>query len=113
VFPPPQAHPEERQDAPYWLLVRSVRVGGKVRQEVVARLGKLDAKGRSRAQACANKLTGRRVHPSLFEPREDEFSDVEKVRLKAVRVERARRFGDGSSAWACGTHSSSTRRSTA
>lgn len=78
----------------YWLLVRSVRIGGKVRQEVVARLGKLDAKGRTRARAYANKLTGRRMHPSLFEPREDEFSDVEKVRLKAVRVERARRFGD-------------------
>ena len=70
----------------YWLLVRSVRVGGKVRQEVVARLGKLDAKGRTRAQAYANKLTGRRMHPSLFEPRDDEFSDVEKIRLKAVRV---------------------------
>lgn len=86
----------------YWLLVRSVRVGGKVRQEVVARLGKLDSKGRIRAQAYANKLTGRRVHPSLFEPREDEFSDIEKVRLKAVRVERARRFGDvflGLSLW--------------
>lgn len=86
----------------YWLLVRSVRVGGKVRQEVVARLGKLDAKGRSKAQAYANKLTGRRMHPSLFEPREDEFSDVEKIRLKAVRVERARRFGDvflGLSLW--------------
>ena len=78
----------------YWLLVRSVRIGGKVRQEVVARLGKLDAKGQTRARAYANKLTGRRMHPSLFEPREDEFSDVEKVRLKAVRVERARRFGD-------------------
>ena len=78
----------------YWLLVRSVRRGGKVRQEVVATLGKLDAKGRSRAQAYANKLTGRRVHPSLFEPRDDAVTDVEAVRLKAVRVERSRRFGD-------------------
>jgi transposase len=86
----------------YWLLVRSVRVGGKVRQQVVARLGKLDAKGRSRARAYANKLTGRRMQPGLFEPREDEFSDIEKIRLKAVRVERARRFGDvfvGLSLW--------------
>jgi transposase len=86
----------------YWLLVRSVRIDGKVRQQVVARLGKLDAKGRGRARAYANKLTGRRMHPSLFEPREDEFSDVEKVRLKAVRVERSRRFGDvflGLSLW--------------
>lgn len=86
----------------YWSLVRSVRVGGKVRQEVVAQLGKLDAKGRRQAQAYANKLMRRRMHPSLFEPREDEFSDVEKIRLKAVRVERSRRFGDvflGLSLW--------------
>ena len=78
----------------YWLLVRSVRVGRKVRQEIVATLGKLDAKGRSRAQAYANKLTGRRMHPSLFEPRDEIAADVASVQLKAVRVERARRFGD-------------------
>lgn len=86
----------------YWLLVRSVRRDGKVRQEVVAQLGKLDAKGRSRARAFADKLTGRRVHPSLFEPRDDDSVDVEAVRLKAVRVERSRRFGDvfvGLSLW--------------
>jgi len=86
----------------YWMLVRSVRIGGKVRQQVVAQLGNLDAKGRARARAYADKLTGRRTHPSLFEPREDEFADTEKIRLKAVRVERARRFGDvflGLSLW--------------
>lgn len=86
----------------YWLLVRSVRRGGKVRQEVVASLGKLDARGRSRARAYANKLTGRRMHPSLFEPHDDVVNDVEAVRLKAVRIERARRFGDvfvGLSLW--------------
>lgn len=86
----------------YWMLVRSVRIDGKVRQQVVAQLGKLDAKGKARARAYADKLTGRRTHPSLFEPREDEFSDTEKIRLKAVRVERARRFGDvflGLSLW--------------
>jgi hypothetical protein len=60
----------------YWLLVRSVRCGGKVRQEVVATLGKLDAKGQSRAKAYANKLTGRRMHPSLFEPRDEIAADV-------------------------------------
>jgi transposase len=78
----------------YWLLVRSVRRGTKVKQEVVATLGKLDAKGRSRARAYADKITGRRVHPSLFEPPDDAVADVESVRLKAVRVERSRRFGD-------------------
>lgn len=86
----------------YWVLVRSVRVDGKVRQQVVAQLGKLDAKGRSRARAYADKLTGKRTHPSLFEPREDRPEDIEKIKLKAVRVERARRFGDvflGLSLW--------------
>ncbi len=78
----------------YWLLVRSVRHGSRVRQEVVATLGKLDARGRRRARAYADKLTGRRMHPSLFEPRDEGIADVESVLLKAVRVERARRFGD-------------------
>ena len=35
----------------YWLLVRSVRRGSRVKQEIVARLGRLDAKGRQRAEA--------------------------------------------------------------
>lgn len=35
----------------YWRLVRSVRQGRKVRQETVAMLGELDARGR--ASACA------------------------------------------------------------
>lgn len=86
----------------YWMLVRSVRVDGKVRQQVVAQLGKLDASGKARARAYANKLMGRRMQPSLFEPREEQISDVEKVLMKAVRVERARRFGDvfvGLSLW--------------
>jgi transposase len=42
------------------------------------------------------------MQPSLFEPREEQISDVEKVLMKAVRVERARRFGDvfvGLSLW--------------
>ena len=34
----------------YWRLVRSVRVGRKVRQETVAQLGELDAKGRIAAR---------------------------------------------------------------
>lgn len=86
----------------YWLLVRSVRCGGKVRQEVVATLGKLDAMGQSRAKAYANKLTGRRMQPSLFEPRDEVACDIEAVQVKAVRIERARRFGDvfvGLSLW--------------
>lgn len=43
---------------------------------------------------CTLLVSRRRLHPSLFEPPQDELSDVERVRLKAVQVERARRFGD-------------------
>ena len=78
----------------YWVLVRSVRIGGKVRQETVATLGKLDARERRRARAFADKLTGRRMHPSLFEPIDEFEADAVTVKLKAVRVERPRRFGD-------------------
>lgn len=76
------------------MLVRSVRIGGKVRQETVATLGKLDARERRRARAFADKLTGRRMHPSLFEPIDEFEADAVTVKLKAVRVERPRRFGD-------------------
>ena len=52
----------------YWLLVRSVRQGRRVRQEVVARLGRLDALGRRKAHKLADWITGKRCQPSLFEP---------------------------------------------
>jgi len=78
----------------YWRLVRSVRVGSKVRQQTVATLGKLDAKGRRRARALAGRITGKRLPPSLFEPPEPEIDSVARVRVKEVRLERARRFGD-------------------
>ncbi len=78
----------------YWLLVRSVRTGRRVRQEVIAQLGKLDAKGRRRARALANRMTGRRMHPSLFEPPATDDDPVETIRLKEVGLERTRRLGD-------------------
>jgi transposase len=78
----------------YWSLVQSVRLGRKVRQVVVASLGKLDARGRRQARVYADKLTGRRMQPGLFEPRDEAIADSESILLKAVRVERARRFGD-------------------
>ena len=80
----------------YWRLVRSVRHGGRVRQETVAMLGALDARGRNKARAFADFLTGRRVEPSLFEPLETsgtEPADAH-VKVKEVRLERSRRFGD-------------------
>jgi transposase len=78
----------------YWLLVRSVRRGKSVRQEIVAQLGKLDAKSRRRARAFADRMTGRRMHPSLFEPPDTEHEPFELIRVNDVHLERARRFGD-------------------
>lgn len=78
--------------AAYWRLVRSVRIGRKVRQETVAYLGKLDARGRRRAQALAEHLGARKEQPGLFDPPLDK--DIAEIRLKEVRMERMRRFGD-------------------
>ena len=57
-------------------------------------LGKLDAKGRRDARAFADRLTGRRFQPSLFEPVEPAVESVATIRVKDVRLERTRRFGD-------------------
>jgi len=78
----------------YWHLVRSVRHGRRVRQEVVATLGRLDARGRVRAKALADWITGRRCEPSLFEPLESAADAAVPVDLKKVFIERSRRFGD-------------------
>ena len=77
----------------YWRLVRSVREGRKVRQETVAYLGELDAKGRAKASALAKHFLGDRTDQLDFF---DERSSLESVRvnLKRVRVERGRTFGD-------------------
>ena len=76
----------------YWRLVRSVRVGGKVRQETVAQLGELDAAGRVRARALADALVGVEPQPGLFdEPTPTESVSVD---LRRLRLERGRRFGD-------------------
>lgn len=81
----------------YWRLVRSVRVGSKVRQETVAQLGELDAAGRVRARALAQALVGIETQPGLFDaelPREPI-----RVDLRRFRLERGRRFGDVWLAW--------------
>ena len=82
----------------YWRLVRSVRVGGKVRQETVASLGELDAKGRAKASALARHFLGERTDQlDLFEDRRS--LEVVQVQLDKVRVERGRVFGDVWLAW--------------
>ena len=77
----------------YWRLVRSVRRNGKVVQETVAPLGKLDADGRAKAKALARQITGRGDQRELFEPSDVEEAAVP-VRLKRLRLERGRAFGD-------------------
>src|SRR5262249_8913957 len=76
----------------YWRLVRSVRVGGKVRQETVAQLGELDAAGRVRARALAEAIVGIDPQPGLF----DQPAPTEPVTidLRRLHLERGRRFGD-------------------
>lgn len=75
-----------------WRLVRSVRIGRRVIQQTVAQLGELDAEGRLQARALARRLIGAPEQAALF----DDGSDQQNVsiRLKGVRVERSRQFGD-------------------
>jgi transposase len=76
----------------YWRLVRSVRVGGRVIQQTVAQLGELDAQGRLQARALARHLIGQPEQAGLFDDGKQQMTVP--VRLKGVRVERSRRFGD-------------------
>ena len=81
----------------YWRLVRSVRVGSKVRQQSVAQLGELDAKGRIAARHLADSLIGVERQPGLFQdgpPTRPLTIDPSRLRL-----ERTRRFGDVWLAW--------------
>jgi hypothetical protein len=88
-------HTTRRKDGKvhrYWQLVRSVRVGRKVVQQTVAHLGELDAQGRARAKALARAITGDRDQADLFIAEDADEAIV--VRLKRIRLERGRRFGD-------------------
>lgn len=76
----------------YWRLVRSVRVGRKVRQETVAQLGELDAKGRIAARHLADSIVGLERQPGLFD--EQLADEPITVIPSQLRLERGRRFGD-------------------
>jgi transposase len=76
----------------YWRLVRSVRVGGRVIQQTVAQLGELDGRGRLQARALARQLIGEPEQARLFD--DGRHDTTVPVRLKGVRVERSRQFGD-------------------
>jgi hypothetical protein len=76
----------------YWCLVRSIRVGRRVVQQTVAQLGELDEEGRLVARALARGLIGAPEQAQLFN---DGRADLTvPVRLKGIRVERSRQFGD-------------------
>jgi hypothetical protein len=75
-----------------WRLVRSVRIGRRVIQQTVTHLGELDEAGRLRARALARALIGEPEQADLFDDgtRDQTIS----VRLKGVRVENGRQFGN-------------------
>jgi transposase len=75
-----------------WRLVRSVRIGRRVIQQTVTHLGELDEAGRLRARALARTLVGEPEQADLFDDgtREQTIG----VRLKGVRIEAGRQFGN-------------------
>jgi transposase len=75
-----------------WRLVRSVRIGRRVIQQTVTHLGELNEAGRLRARALARALIGEPEQADLFDDgRRDQTIGV---RLKGVRVENGRHFGN-------------------
>ena len=76
----------------YWCLVRSVRIGRRVIQQTVAHLGELDEHGRVEARGLARRLIGTPEQAPLFDEGSEHLTVP--VRLKGVRVERSRQFGD-------------------
>jgi len=70
----------------YWALVESYRTARGPRQRVVAYLGQVDGRQRRAAKAAA----GVPDEPSLFEPGDPDYAEVD---LKKVRVERCLEFG--------------------
>jgi transposase len=76
----------------YWRLVRSIRVGRRVIQETVAHLGELDEDGRLEARALAQHVIGAPHQARLFDDGKEHLTVP--VRLKGIRIERPRQFGD-------------------
>src|SRR5262245_61970983 len=87
----------------YWALVESIRTAQGSRQRVVAYLGELKAGQRSGWARLGPGLRERdRPQPSLFNPPHHEEpgnDETVQVRLKGIRLERLRDFGDVWLAW--------------
>jgi transposase len=75
-----------------WRLVRSVRIGRRVIQQTVTHLGELDEAGRLRARALARALIGEPEQADLFD--DGTRDQTIGVRLKGVRIENGRHFGN-------------------
>jgi transposase len=84
--------PTRRKGKAYWALVKSVREGSKVRQEIVAYLGTLASSGIARAKDLARRLGMKADQPDLFDPPLAE--EILPIRIKGIGLERARQFGN-------------------
>ncbi len=82
----------------YWALVESIRTGRGSRHRVVAYLGDLKKKQRSGWAQLGQRLEKKdRPSPSLFDPPcydDPEEDELALVKVKGVRLERLRDFGD-------------------
>src|SRR4029077_12082042 len=76
----------------YWRLVRSVRVVGRVIRQTVAHLVELDEHGRVESRALARRLIGAPEQAQLFDDGGEHLTVP--VRLRGIRIERSRQFGD-------------------
>jgi transposase len=81
----------------YWALVESIRTARGSRHRVVAYLGELKKSERNGWARLGRRLAGKdRPEPTLFDPPAyaEPEDDVELVRIKGIRLERTRDFGD-------------------
>ena len=86
-------HAEEGRQDPSLLAAGAQCAGGRrVIQQTVAQLGELDEHGRLEARALARHLIGAPEQASLFDDGGAEWTLP--VRLKGLRIERSRQFGD-------------------
>lgn len=86
----------------YWALVESIRTARGSRQKVVAYLGDLKKREQNGWAILGRRLDKKdRPQPSLFDPPSypEPEDDVELVRIKGIRLERPRDFGDVWMAW--------------
>jgi transposase len=81
----------------YWALVESIRTARGSRQKVVAYLGDVKRRERTGWADLGRRLDRKdRPDPSLFDPpaHPEPADDLELVKIKGIRLERPRDFGD-------------------